>query len=154
MQHLIEFFQSDSVLALAVSATIFLITVILVAKRFIGFMITLLLLAFSIAAGYAILNHNMVHEYLQERWDQPTTFREKTEERISPETLKEQMMQAFKEIKKQLKQEKESLNTVMEDLQDLFQDVGEQRERLQSLIQQKRASSFEGDSLQKEQSND
>lgn len=121
MQQIIEFFQSDSVLALAVAFTIFMITVVLVAKRFIGFMITLLLLAFSIAAGYAVLNHDIVRRYLSDRWEQPSSV-EQTEEKSTPTQFKEQVLKAFEDIKKQLSQEKESLNTVMEDLQQLFSE--------------------------------
>ncbi len=56
--------MSTSVVALAISVIIFLITLVLVVKRLIGFFITLLLLFFAIAAGYAILNHDIVREYL------------------------------------------------------------------------------------------
>ncbi len=56
--------MSTSIVALAISVIIFLITLVLVVKRLIGFFITLLLLFFAIAAGYAILNHDIVREYL------------------------------------------------------------------------------------------
>lgn len=137
MQPIIEFFQSDSVLALAVAATIFLITVILVAKRFIGFMITLLLLAFSIAAGYAVLNHDLVEQYLQKKWEEPPPPEKKTEP-DQAKSLKDQILRAVDEIKRQLTQEKQSISSMNEELEQLFEELKEQKEKLQSSIQEKK----------------
>jgi predicted membrane protein len=67
MEQILNFLNSSSVLALIVAASIFVITLVLVIKRLIGFFITLLLLLFTIASGYAVLNHDLVRQFLQQK---------------------------------------------------------------------------------------
>lgn len=59
-----EFLMTESGVALALSTVIFLITIILVITRAIGFWITLLLLLFTLAVGVTVGNMDVVRNYL------------------------------------------------------------------------------------------
>lgn len=65
MANVLETIFSTEVLAIAIPAMIFAITIILVVKRLVGFVLTLLLLSFSIASGLAIINHDVIRDYVR-----------------------------------------------------------------------------------------
>jgi len=95
---------SKSVLALGISVVIFLITLVLVAKRLIGFFITLLLLFFAIAAGYAILNHDIVREWLKEQ-----TTEKPTEKETKINHYQRRMAEGLEDVREELEMQKERL---------------------------------------------
>lgn len=65
MENALHSLLSNSGIAFGTAALIFLITLIFVAKQWIGFFITLLFLLFSLAAGLAISNQDLIRSYLQ-----------------------------------------------------------------------------------------
>lgn len=103
--------MSTSVVALGVSVVIFLITLILVVKRLIGFFVTLLLLFFAIAAGYAILNHDIVREYLIQATHKP----EPTEKETTIHQAQRKVLESLEELREELNEQKEKLQHFLQD---------------------------------------
>lgn len=64
MNEVIDFFTSNTTLAYLTALVIFIITIVLVVRRLIGFMITLLLLFFALVSGLAIANYDLFREIL------------------------------------------------------------------------------------------
>lgn len=56
---------SAEVLAIAIPAIIFGLTLILVVRRLVGFVVTLTLLSFALLSGLAIINHDVVRDYVR-----------------------------------------------------------------------------------------
>lgn len=65
MEYLAELPISHDALGLIVASVIFLVTVMLIAKKLINFVITIVLLFFAIASGMAIAHNDLVREYLR-----------------------------------------------------------------------------------------
>jgi len=97
MQEFMNWFTSTPVIALVVSIIVFLITLTLVVKRLIGFFITLLLLFFTIVSGYAILNHQIVSDYLQNYHQESEAPVDKQQEK----NLQEKLLEGFNSLKKE-----------------------------------------------------
>jgi predicted membrane protein len=106
MDQFFEYLNSNSVLALIVAASIFIITLVLVIKRLIGFFITLLLLAFTIVSGYAVYNNDLVRDFLKQKVDQNRNGI--TEEQPTP-TFQEKIQDAYEKLKVELEIQKEKL---------------------------------------------
>lgn len=109
-----EFSQvmSTSVVALGVSIVIFLITLVLVVKRLIGFFITLLLLFFAIAAGYAILNHDIVRDYLIQATSKPLPAQEKES---TIHQVQRKVLETVEELREELNEQKNRLQHFFEE---------------------------------------
>lgn len=101
MEQFLDFFNSSSVLALIVAASIFIITLVLVIKRLIGFFITLLLLLFTIVSGYAVLNHDLVRQFLQQKVEE----REHSGVNQDP-GYQEKIQDAYEKLKAELETQK------------------------------------------------
>ena len=72
MNAIIDFFTNNATLAYTTAVVIFIITVYLLIKRLIGFMVTLLLLAFALISGFAIANYDLFSEVLTSfKYDRP-----------------------------------------------------------------------------------
>lgn len=92
---------STPVLALIIAIIIFVITVYLLIRRLIGFFITMLLLFFAIVSGYAILNHDIVRNWLKKQTGhEEITSTPKEEEK----SFKEMMIKAYEELKEKVDQ--------------------------------------------------
>lgn len=65
MQEILNFFISTNGAALVVALIIFLITLWLVVKRLIGFVITIILLAFALISGFFVANADLLREILK-----------------------------------------------------------------------------------------
>lgn len=63
MLYLAELPISNDALGLIIAGVIFLVTVMLIAKKLISFLITVVLLFFAIASGMAIAHNDLVREY-------------------------------------------------------------------------------------------
>lgn len=63
MDYLTEYLPSNNALALAIASLIFIVSVALVAKKVISFLITLILLFIAIASGMAIANNDLVRQH-------------------------------------------------------------------------------------------
>lgn len=104
---------SNNTLGLVVAIIIFIITISLLARKIIGFFITLLLLFFAVVSGLAIANNDIVRKWMLERKEQsnnqaqreptqhPTNApSEDWETRLSH--LKDQILQKIEELKEEL----------------------------------------------------
>ncbi len=65
METITSNFMSSNALALLISSLIFIITLFLVTKNLISFVITCVLLFFAVVAGFAIANNDIVRERFQ-----------------------------------------------------------------------------------------
>lgn len=65
MEYLAELPISHDALGLIVASVIFLVTIMLIAKKLINFVITIVLLFFAIASGMAIAHNDLVREYFR-----------------------------------------------------------------------------------------
>lgn len=63
MDYLAELPISSDALGLIIAGLIFVVTVVLIAKKLISFLITVVLLFFAIASGMAIAHNDLVREY-------------------------------------------------------------------------------------------
>ena len=131
MSSAVDFLQSNHVLALLIAILIFLTTILLVVKRWIGFSITLLLLLFSLAAGLLINNQQDFQHYF-------SGISSKNQEEISAENFHKQMLQAVEDLKSEVSVEKEHLRHVMEQVQDIFDSMDMQKQKLQNFIEEVR----------------
>lgn len=131
MPPILNFLQSEHVLALLIALLIFLTTILLVVKRWIGFSVTLLLLFFSLAAGLVINHqHDLRHHFA------PSSHL--NEEGNSSEDFHQHMLQAMENLKIEMATEKENLKRVITQVQEIFDSVDMQKQKLQSFIEEVR----------------
>lgn len=96
MEEFINIILSTPALALIISVVIFIVTLILVIKRLIGFFITLLLLFFTIISGYAILNHDLIRSFLT------TYYHEQKVDRENDKNFKKNLLEAYEDLKEKM----------------------------------------------------
>lgn len=126
METITQFFQSEHVIALLVAIAIFLITIGLVIKRWVGFSIALLLLLFSLAAGIVINNHDAFHLYAD------------SQQSAQKDDFRKQMLQAVEDLQSEINSEKDNLRHVMNQVQDIFEQLDAQKQKLQQFIEETR----------------
>lgn len=103
MTEVLESLFSNNVVALGVASVIFLVTITLVAKRIIGFLLTLVFLFFAITSGFTIANNDIVRDYIQGRTHE--TIVERTEEKLNGFFV--QFMKALDDLRDEILGEKE-----------------------------------------------
>ncbi|WP_068468223.1 hypothetical protein [Candidatus Protochlamydia phocaeensis] len=154
MHSFLQFLQSDHMMAFIIAVLIFLVTILLVVKRWIGFSITLLLLVFSLAAGLAINNQQAFQGYMDD-------YRQTRLNERQQDVFKKQVLQAVEDLRIEVNSEKENLRQAMSQVQEIFDRVERQKQKLQNFIEETRerfksempASKLEGSSSsQKEDS--
>lgn len=101
MNEFIDFITANTTIAYVTAFVIFIITLVLVVRRLIGFMVTLLLLLFALLSGLSIANHDLFREMLQ---------RFKTDA-VAPDEdrtayYKNQLLNAYDELKKEFEEQK------------------------------------------------
>ncbi len=130
--HLIlqHFFESDHVVALLIAVLIFLTTIFLVVKRWIGFPIALLLLFFTLVTGIVINNQDALNSYLKPH--------SKTALNQDQDAFRSQIMQAVEGLKTEVETEKNNLRTVMGQVQEIFDHMEVQKQKLQNFIDETR----------------
>lgn len=104
MNEFIDFITANTTVAYITAVVIFVITIILLIKRIIGFMITLLLLAFALLAGLAIANHDVFRDVLQSFKEEPS---KPGEDRTTH--IKNQLNKAYDELKKEFEEQKNKI---------------------------------------------
>lgn len=130
MSDFIQMLTTSEGLAIAIPAIIFIVTVYLIVKRLISFLITLLLLAFAIVSGLAIVNHQTVGEVIkgevsEQRYDElKQSFIE----------FKNQIQEAFRELQQDLTKEDKSMQSRLEDSTDMLQRLEFQVRRLEAMV--------------------
>ncbi len=108
MQDVINFLLSNNGLAFGVALLIFIITLFLVVKRLIGFVITLLLLTFALVSGFFIANQDLFRSILKGYTSDATP-----EDRDTVTQLKTQFYKSYEEIKAEIKQQKEEFEKII-----------------------------------------
>jgi hypothetical protein len=131
---LTQFFQSPHVLALFIAILIFLMTIFLVVKRWIGFSVTLLLLLFSLVAGLVINHQQIFQDYIHSYSSSATPL---IGEDVQ-DAFHKQMMQALEDLKVEVNAEKENLRQVVNQVQEIFDTMEAQKQKLQNFIEETR----------------
>jgi len=144
MSTALNFFQSEHFLALLIAILVFLTTIFLVVKRWIGFSVTLLLLIFSLAAGLLINHQQDLQHYFSSYSSNPTPE--------SSDDFHKHMMQAMEDLKLEVTAEKENLRRVMNQVQEIFESMDVQKQKLQNFIEETREQ-FKTDYQKKSSSN-
>lgn len=129
MSPVLNILQSEHFLALLISLFIFMTTILLVVKRWIGFPITLLLLFFALAAGLIINYHHQFQNYF-------TSSPHSNEENSSPEDFHQHMLKAMENLKIEMTTEKENLRRVIGQVQEIFDSMDIQKQKLQNFIEE------------------
>lgn len=107
MNEFIDFISSNTVLAYITALLIFFVTICLLVRRLIGFMISLLLLAFALISGLAIANYDLFREILVSfKYDPAKTHEDKLTH------FKNQFGKAFDELKTEFSEQKEKLEAM------------------------------------------
>ncbi len=126
---LIQFFSSNQVIALLSAVSIFIVTIFLVAKRWIGFSITFILLLFALIAGILINNPQFLTEYSSQN---------STVNLEQQEDFKKQILQAINDVKQEVSTEKENLQHLKNQMQDFFNQLDAQKQKLDQFIEETR----------------
>ena len=108
MQDVINFLFSNNGLAFGVALLIFIITLFLVVKRLIGFIITLILLAFALISGFFIANQDLFRSILKGYTSDATP-----EDREAVTQLKSQLYNSYEEIKEEVLEQKVELEKII-----------------------------------------
>jgi hypothetical protein len=109
MQQIVDFLLSSNGLAFGVALLIFIITLFLVVKRLIGFLITLLLLAFAIVSGFFVANQDLLRNILKNYTGQATP-----EEQDTLNQLKAQFYKGYEELKTEIKEQKDAFSKILD----------------------------------------
>lgn len=110
MNEAIDFLTSNTTLAYLTALAIFIITLILLARRIIGVIVTVILLIFALLSGLAIANHDLFREIL-------TSFKYEPEKIQGGDTLnhyKNQIIKAYEEIKEELEKHSNKIEALYE----------------------------------------
>lgn len=151
MMPTIHFLQSDHITAFLVALLIFLITIFLVVKKWIGFSMAFLLLLFSLAAGLLVNQQHTIRHYFY-----PSGL---VNHKTSSDDFQQQMVQAVQNLQTEMATEKDNLLQVMDQMQEVFQSVDAQKQKLQNFIEETRerfktTSSSQSSEVNKEEGND
>ena len=146
MQSAVDFFSSEHILALLIAVLIFLTTVFLVVKRWIGFSIALLLLLFSLAAGMIVNNQQMFHQYFSSY----ENLAGRSENTGAQDAFQKQILKAVEDLKTEVHAEKENLNQVMTQMVEIVNSIDAQKQKLQNFIDETRER-FKTDSPTKQE---
>lgn len=102
MEEVLNWFKENpDVLGFGVATVIFLFTILLVARKAIGFFITLLFLTFALVSGFLIVNQDVVRDYL--------------EKKNNDQELTEKLYDAYDILKQEWEEQKEKLQDFLEE---------------------------------------
>lgn len=108
MNDFLDTILSNNGVALAVSLIIFIITLWLIIKRFIGFVFTLILLCFALVSGFAVANADLVREIFKNIAGKSTP-----QEKETLEELKAQLYKSYEGIKTEFAEQKEAFSKIL-----------------------------------------
>lgn len=132
MPDFLHFQQSEHFPALLAAILIFMITIFLAVKRWIGFSVTFLLLLFSLAAGFLIDQVQNGQNYFQQT-SYPNHFYP-----AAKDDFKMQITQAVEDLKNEVSNEKENIRLIIDQVQEVIHSVETQKEKLQQFIEETR----------------
>jgi flagellar motility protein MotE (MotC chaperone) len=144
MDSFMNFLYAHQLVGPLVGIVIFILTIFLAAKKWIGASLTFLLLLFALFSAFLINNQKTIESYLK-----PTST-EKAAATIS--SFEEQVHQALKDIKSEIQSEKKNLTQVVVQVQDLFKAIETEKEKLDHFIQETKEH-FKKDRAEKQVSN-
>jgi hypothetical protein len=130
----LDFFESAHFLALAVAIIIFLITVFLVVKRWIGFYTALLFLLLALIAGLIINYQSDLRRYVSSSGASSSL----TNSQAAEASFAKQMKQAMEDLKTEVETEKKNLLRVIDEVQEIFDSVDAQKQKLDDFIEEVR----------------
>lgn len=107
MNEVIDFFSNNTTLAYVTAVVIFIVTIYLLIRRLIGFMVTLLLLAFALASGLAIANYDLFREVLTSFKYDPSKTKEDQYSHF-----KTQLSKAYEELKEEFQDQKKKIEAM------------------------------------------
>lgn len=107
-------FFSSHATALAVSAFIFFITLVLVSKQWIGFSVTLLFLVFSLIAGIVISNQDIFRNAIT---GNPSNHIKDLDFKMT--NFNEQVLKSYDSLKAEMEVQKHKLQALSEEVQEL-----------------------------------
>lgn len=108
MDEFLDFILSNNGAAFAIALLIFLVTVWLVIKRLIGFVITVVLLLFALVSGFFVANADLVREILKNVAGKSTPREQQTLEQ-----LKNQFFKSYEEIKNEFAEQKQEFDRIL-----------------------------------------
>ncbi|MCB1113165.1 MAG: hypothetical protein KDK62_00220 [Chlamydiia bacterium] len=109
MDEFVDFLLSNNGAAFAIALLIFIVTVWLVIKRFIGFVVTIILLVFALVSGFFVANADLVREIIK-----GLAGRSTPKEQQTLDQLKNQFYKSFEEIKNEFSQQKQEFDAILE----------------------------------------
>ncbi|MDP1879569.1 MAG: hypothetical protein Q8K60_01355 [Parachlamydiaceae bacterium] len=133
MSALIEFFKSEQFIAFFAATMIFIITIFLVAKQWIGFSMALLFLLFALITGF-VINH---HEAIKHYFIRPPVSQENSINYDQTE-FRTQVKLAVDDLQKELSVEKENIQQVMNQVQEIFGILDAEKNKLENFIEETR----------------
>lgn len=129
----LHFFQSPHVIAFFFALLIFLLTLLLVVKRWIGFSITLLLLLFSLLVGLIINYHQDIQNHFN---SYSATQLAPVNSDSSQDVFQKQILQTVEDLKNEMQTEKENMRQVMSQMQEISNSLDAQKQKLQNFMKE------------------
>jgi len=128
MSSFLSFFQSEHLYAFLTALIIFLITLLLAAKRWIGFLTALVLLIISLGAGFFVINRQDIRHYFSSS--------QANDEANAPEDFHKHFLKAMENLKTEMSTEKDNLQRVINEVQGIFDSVDLQKQKVQTFIEE------------------
>lgn len=97
---------SNNALGLGIAGIIFFITIILLIRKLIGVVVTVILLFFALVSGLAIANNDIVRNYLSNKPADKSTSATSEDWKTQFNHFKEQLLQQWEDFKKEHPKEK------------------------------------------------
>lgn len=122
-----QFIPIDPLVGLSVALLIFLITVFLTAKQYIGFSIAFLLLLFTPIAGLIVTNHSAIRDYfLASSVVRPS-------DRIDFDKFQSETEKTFIDLKAEFDRQNEKLHTLTTEVNALAESIETEKNRIDAL---------------------
>lgn len=113
-------------MAFGTGVIIFLITLFLVAKRLIGFTLTLLFLLFALVASFGVANKDLVRKYFENlSKGSKTESYQSSGSKAGEATISEQLQKAYDDLKSEFEIQKKNFQSFLEE-QRASQDKNEE----------------------------
>ena len=124
---LIHFFSSGPFAALTAGVITLLITILLVAKRWIGFSTALILLLIGVAATVLINNPQLFEQYTQ------ANFSKEIEQQ---ESFNKHLMEAIEGMKTEIQSEKENIVQLKGQVEEMVVELNNQKQKVENFIEE------------------
>lgn len=124
-----HFFSPGPFSALLATIALLVITIFLVAKRWIGLSSALILLLISLATGILINNPKVLDDYSQ------TSFAAEIEHQ---ENFNKQILQAIDGVKEEVSIEKENINQLRNQIEDILLKIDQEKQKVENFIDETR----------------